>query len=171
MSDDELVEQIRRGDTAAAEELVRRHYAPVLRYCRNMCGSGERAEDLAQETFLRLFRSLAGYVGRGKFRAFLYTIADHLCADERRRRRPAPLEDGERLPDPRDRLRQAEDRAEIDRLLAPLTPEQRRAVILRYGEQLTFREIGQVTGCSLRTAQGRVRSALQIMRRVWNDER
>ena len=60
MSDEELVKRIRQGDTAAGEELIGRYYAAVFRYCRCYCGCRETAEDLTQETFLRLFRSLAG---------------------------------------------------------------------------------------------------------------
>lgn len=171
MSDDELVERIRQGDADAAETLVRRYYTPILRYCRNRCGSQERAEDLAQETFLRMLSSLPGYTGRRRFRAFLYTIANHICVDESRKVRPYPLEDDLALPDQEhDGIRQAEDRAQIDGLLGELSPEQRTAVVLRYGEQLSFRQIAQVTGSNLRTAQSRVRSALRIMREVWKDE-
>ncbi len=169
MGDDELVDRIRRGDADAAEELVRRYYASILRYCRNRCGDRERAEDLAQETFLRLFRALPDYRKRNRFRAFVYTIAERLCVDESRRVRQYPLEEGESLADERDGIGRAEDRVQVQALLEALTPEQRRAVLLRYGEQLTFREIGAATGCSPRTAQSRVRWALKIMRQVLED--
>ena len=169
MSDDELVELARQGDEDAACQLVRRWYGPILRYCRGMCGSADKAEDLTQETFLRLFRSLERYRGRGRFGPFLYTIADRLCIDESRRLRQWPLE--EQLADQRDGIGQAEDRAVTDRLLAALNADQRRAVLLRYGEQLSFRQIAQVTGCNLRTAQSRVRCALKIMREVYGDEK
>lgn len=168
MRDDELVERIRQGDAEAAEALIRRWYGPILRYCRFWCGSADKAEDLTQEAFLKLLRALPRYRGRGRFKSFLYTIADRLCIDESRRLRQYPLE--EQLPDERDGMRQAEDRAEADRLLGALNPEQRRAVILRYGEQLSYREIAAVTGCTLRTAQSRVRCALKIMREVYGDE-
>lgn len=171
MSDDELVQQVCLGDENAAEELIRRYYAAILRYCANRCGSRERAEDLTQETFLRLFRSLPGYAKRNRFRAYLYTIADRLCIDESRRLRQYPLEDGEWLEDERDGIGRVQDRAEVNALLDALSPEQREAVILRYGEQLSFREIAEVMGIHLRTAQSRVRRAIQIMRQVRNDEK
>lgn len=165
MSDDELVKRIRQGDEAAAEELIRRWYPSVLRYCRWRLGRGDGAEDLTQETFLRLFRAMPGYRSGGRFKAYLFAIAGRLCIDELQRAVPVPLEEGERLADERDGLRQTEDRDEIRRLLDALPPEQREAVVLRFGEGMTYRDIARATGCDMRTAQSRVRYALKNMRK------
>ena len=170
MSDEELVERIRLGNEQAAEILVRRYYTAILRYCRTSCGNADQAEDLTQETFLRLFRSLSEHKEKIKLRPFLYTIAHHLCIDESRKLRQCPLKDQQTLVDEHDGLRQAEDRAEVNRLLAVLPPEQREAVILRYGQSLSFRQIALVMGCNLRTAQSRVRRALKSMREAKSDE-
>ena len=64
-SDDALVEQIRLGDEKAAEELIRRYYTSVLCYCKRQCFNLEKAEDLTQETFLKLFKNLSGYKEKG----------------------------------------------------------------------------------------------------------
>ena len=82
LSDDELVEQILLGNENAAEELIKRYYTSILRYCRWHCSNLEKAEDLTQETFLKLFKNLSGYKGKKKFKAYVYTIANHLCIDE-----------------------------------------------------------------------------------------
>ena len=140
MNDDMLVEQIRLGDEKAAEELIKRYYTSVLRYCKRQCFNLEKAEDLTQETFLKLFQNLSGYKGKRKFKAYLYTIA-------------------------------IEDKSEIDYLLNVLSPEQREAVVLRFGEELSFWEIAKVMGCNMRTAQSRVRNALRIMRKEKENER
>lgn len=171
MNDDALVEQIRLGDEKAAEELIKRYYTPVLRYCKRHCFNPEKAEDLTQETFLRLFKNLSGYKGKRKFKAYLYTIANHLCIDESRRMNECSLENEEEIRDECDALRRIEDQSEIDYLLNVLSPEQREAVILRYGEQLSFWEIAKVMGCNMRTAQSRVRNALKIMRKEQENER
>lgn len=169
VSDDELVRQIRLGDDGAAEELIRRYYAAVMRYCRWHCSSAEIAEDLTQETFLRLFRSLPEYRGRKKFKAYLYTIANHLCIDESRKVQPVPLEDGENIASECGELHQVEDREEVRQLLDRLSPEQREVIILRYGEQLSFAEIAKIMESNVRTVQSRVRYALQIMRKASYD--
>ena len=58
-SDDDLVERIRVGDEKAAEELIKRYYTSILFYCKRHCFHLERAEDLTQETFLKLFKNLS----------------------------------------------------------------------------------------------------------------
>lgn len=171
MNDDDLVEQIRLGNEKAAEELIKRYYTPILLYCKRQCFNHEKAEDLTQETFLKLFRNLSGYKGKRKFRAYLYTIANHLCVDESRKMKVYPLENGEDIGYECDEMHRIEDRSEIDYLLNALSPEQREAVILRFGEQLEFWEIAKVMGCNMRTAQSRVRNALKIMRKEQENER
>ena len=170
MKDDELVKQILLGNEAAAEELIKRYYTSILRYCKWHCGSIEKAEDLTQETFLRLFQNLPDYKGKGKFRAYLYTIANHLCVDESRKIRFYPLEDEENLTQECDEILQLEDGEEIKYLLSFLSSEQKEAVILRFCEQLSFAEIAKVTGCNIRTVQSRVRLALMIMRKRRHDD-
>lgn len=170
-SDDDLIEQIQLGNEKAAEELITRYYTSILRYCKNHCFHLEKAEDLTQETFLKLFRNLSGYKGKRKFKAYLYTIANRLCIDESRKMKVYSLESEEEIRCESDEIRRIEDKAEINHLLNTLSPEQREAVILRFGEQLEFREIAQVMGCNMRTAQSRVRNALRIMRKERENER
>ena len=164
-SDDDLIEQIKLGDEKAAEELIKRYYPSILRYCKRHCFDLEKAEDLTQETFLKLFRNLSGYKGKRKFKAYLYTIANHLCIDESRKIKVYSLENEEDIRCECDEMRRIEDRSEINYLLNALSPEQREAIILRFGEQLEFGEIAKVMGCNMRTAQSRVRNALKIMRK------
>lgn len=165
MNDDDLIEQIKLGDEKAAEELIKRYYASILHYCKKHCFNQQKAEDMTQETFLKLFKNLSGYKGKRRFRAYLYTIANHLCIDESRKTEVYPLEDEEGIEDGSDYMGRIEDKSEIDYLLNVLSPEQREAVILRFGEELEYREIARVMGCNMRTAQSRVRNALKIMRK------
>lgn len=171
MSDDELIDRIRGGDETAAEELINRYYAAILRYCGWHCSCQEKAEDLTQETFLKLFRSLPRYKGRKKFKAYLYTIANRLCIDESRKIRIYSLEDAEGIASGKNEIVQAENREEIRRLLGVLSQEQREAVILRFAQGLKFSEIAKVTGCSMKTAQSRVRNGLRRMKKEFGDER
>lgn len=170
MSDDELVEKIKGGDEAAAEQLIDRYYGAILRYCGWHCAAPEKAEDLTQETFLKLFRSLPKYRGRNQFKAYLYTIANRLCIDESRKMSFYSLEDAESIADRQNAIVQVEHREDIRHLLAVLSEEQREAVILRFGQELGFSEIAKVMGCSMRTAQSRVRNGLKLMKKEFRDE-
>lgn len=165
MDDDILAALARSGDADAAELLIKRYYTSILRYCRWHCSDMETAEDLTQETFIRLFRHLEDYKAESSFKAWLYTIANRLCIDESRKISFSPLED-QNFPAADDsRLHRIEDRDQILRLLKFLSPEQREAILLRFEEDLSFMEIARVMGCSLRTAQSRVRNGLKIMRK------
>ncbi len=163
MGDEELVRRVRQGDGNSADELVARHYAAVLRYCAWHCRDAATAEDLTQETFLHVFRGFSRYAERGRFRAYLYTVARRLCIDEARRRTADPFLEEPAVCCPE--LEQLERADEVRRLLARLPAPQREAVLLRYGQELTIKEIALVTGVPARTAQSRVRLALAAMRK------
>ena len=165
LSDDELVELVRYGEEDAAGELIKRYYTSILRYCKWHCSDTDKAEDLTQETFYRLFKNLSGYKGKNKFKAYLYTIANHLCIDESRKISSYPLEGEENIANECNEILQLEDKTEINRLLNILPEEQKEAVILRYGEELSYKEIAKVMGCNMRTAQSRVRNGIKMMQK------
>lgn len=173
MSDDELIEGIKGGDEEAAEALVRRYYPAILRYCLWHLADRGRAEDLTQETFLKLFKSLPDYEKKDRFRTYLYTIAKRLCIDEGRRSRPLLSEDLEREAGAAESrgLSEVEDRLTMERRLSCLSPEKREAILLRFGEEMRYPEIAKITGVPVRTVQSRVRSALKVLRREEKDGR
>ena len=171
MNDEELINRIRQGDEAAAEELVRRYHPAILRYCKSRCGSWEMAEDLTQETFLRLFRYLSSYRNEGgRFKAYLFSIAARLCNTECKKPALASLDDAEPLADKADMLRRIEDLDQIRSLLERLPPEQRETVILRFGDGFSFPEIAKLMDCNKSTAQSRVVYALNAMRKELSHE-
>ena len=86
-SDADLMAQVRAGDREAFADLVDRHKDAVVNYLTRLTGNRDRAEDLGQETFLRLYRSAAGYVEQGYLRAYLFRIATNLVRSEERRER------------------------------------------------------------------------------------
>ena len=118
---------------------------------------------MTQETFLRVFKNIYIYEQKGSFKAYLYTIAHHLCIDENRKYVAFELDDN--LPIEDQRLRQIEDRDQINSLLNLLTPIQREVVLLHCGEQLSFREISEILDIPARTVHSRVRAALSILRK------
>lgn len=161
MGDRELIRAIKQGDGDSARELVDKYYPLILRYCA--AHYRQQGEDLAQETFLRVFRELPRFDESGSFKAWIYTIAYHLCVDQSRRPPELPLD--EELPAPGRELDQAEDRARLHALLAPLPSRLRESLILRYCAQLSYKDIGRLMGVPPKTAQSRVRLALRALRK------
>lgn len=112
-TDDELAIRAGSGDEDAAELLIKRYYSSILRYCRWHCPDMETAEDLTQETFIRLFRHLDSYKSRGSFKAWLYTIANRLCIDESRKTLFSLLADQDFPAADDGRLHRVEDKEQI----------------------------------------------------------
>src|SRR5437868_7586916 len=86
-TDEELLAAYQQGDPGAFESLLRRYRAPLFTFLLRMLGDRERAEDLAQETFLRIVKGAAGWEHRARFQTWLFTIARNLCVDQSRRDR------------------------------------------------------------------------------------
>ena len=174
------------GDARAFETLVRRHRAPVFNFILRFTGHRARAEDVLQETWLKVVRSAREYEAKAKFTTWLYTIARNLCVDSARKesyRQASSLEAptgngaggdegralGEALPDtgasPERGAYNARLRPLIERALASLPEEQREVFLLREYSGIAFKEIAEVTGVSENTVKSRMRYALEGLRR------
>ena len=153
--DADLVHRARAGDLEAMDELVRRHNGAVYRTALGILRDEDRAQDAAQETFLKAIRGLAGFRGDSAFRTWLLTIVVNEARGILRRagrRNEMSLEDSGPLTaggtDPAER---ATTGLEVDRVrarLRELPEKQRMAVSLRIFEGLSFREVGEAIGSS-----------------------
>lgn len=162
-----LIEKMRAGDEEAVEVFVRRHYPAILRFCALRAGDRELAEDLAQETFERFFRSLESYRHQGKAANFLYTIAANACRDQLRRRRELPLK-GQPEPgyDPTGAL---ELRLSVAQALSALPEELRETAILYFARQMKQRDIARILGIGLPLVKYRIKRARELLR-AWLGE-
>lgn len=168
MDADRWIERIVQGDEGALDELVEAFYPEILRYCLWHAPNPSLAEDAAQETFLKAIRFFDRYVHRGKFKAFLYQIAANTCIDMKRKKHltETSFEDiSTELADPGSPLEQLQSELRFRELVRQLPEDTRELVILRYGQDLTLREISQVTGLPLRTVQSKLRSALKKLKK------
>ena len=185
-TDEELLASYQQGDVGAFERLLRRHRGPLFTFLVRMLGDREKAEDLAQEAFLRLVRGAAQWQQRAKFKTWLYTIARNLCVDQSRRDKfrrtdsldaqvagPDGAEDGPALVEQVASPGAAPDRAaESARLrpvlvkaLASLPEEQREVFILREQAGMPFKEIAEMVGVNENTVKSRMRYALEGLRK------
>lgn len=170
-ADAPIVSRVLGGDREAFRILVDRHYGRCVRIATHLLGNREDAEDAAQETFLRAYRHLAKYEERERFAAWLLRILTNQCRTQLARRRAEAARDAvddvdaealpldEPLPSERAGLRE-----ELRHALACLPPDQREAVVLRFGEELTYDEMAAVTGAGVSALKMRVQRACARLR-------
>lgn len=176
-SDDELVELSRRRDPVALATLYRRHAGSLLAYLERLLGERPEAEDVLQETFLRIFEGRGRYEARGRFRSWLFTVATRLGHDRIRiRRRRAELVDTffdrtERPADddPLDRARQRQLVELIDSVLRDLPESYAATFQLRVREDFTYRDIAEMLGEPEGTLRSRVHHTLRRIRAALDD--
>jgi RNA polymerase sigma-70 factor, ECF subfamily len=159
-----LIRAAAAGDLGAFERLVRTYQEPVWRFLRRLLGDAGMAEDVAQETFLRVFRRLPTFSFQAKFSTWVFQVARNAGVDElrsrRRRIRLASL-----APPPTPAVGMPEARAEIDAALASLPVDLREAVLLIEVLGLRYHEVARVLGVPEGTVKSRVFSARSRLHR------
>jgi len=150
-TDGELMARLARGDMSALGELAHRHQGRVLVLAFRTLGSWDIAEDVAQETFLRVYRAAKRYKPTAKFTTWLYRIVVNLCLDEQRKRAKAGAslepELYEKLPVSDRNITEKEEMATLVKAAVQALPErQRMAVILHRYDGLNHAEISEATG-------------------------
>lgn len=183
-ADEDLMLLYQKGDVRSFEILLTRHRRPVFNFILRFVGSRERAEDLLQETFLRVIKGAHNYQRKAKFTTWLYTIARNLCVDNSRRQKhrraqslDAPMRAGDAdnsgtLLDvvPGDDM--ATDRKAVShqlhqtlhRAIASLSEEQREVFLMREFLDMPFKQIADVVGVPENTVKSRMRYALEKLR-------
>lgn len=171
-----LVRRCVAGDAAAWEEIVQRYHRRIYNLCYRFAGSADDAQDLTQEVFIRMYRTLNSYdVGRGAFMTWITTLTRNLLVDHFRKTKNDRLTDsldatasdhedamplGERIPDggpPADSgVQSRETKETVHQALQKLSPELREAVILRDLQDMDYREIATV----LKVPEGTVKSRI-----------
>jgi RNA polymerase sigma-70 factor, ECF subfamily len=181
-TDEELLAAYQQGDPGSFEDLLRRHRAPLFTFLLRMLGDRERAEDLAQETFLRIVKGAQAWEHRARFQTWLFTIARNLCVDHARRDRfrradsrdvqgpgdEPPMIDsvpGQEI-DPGRGAESALLRPVLQRALLSLPAEQREVFVLREQAGVPFREIAEMIGVNENTVKSRMRYALEGLRKA-----
>lgn len=183
MSDHELVELYEQGVDKAFDVLLERNQEALFAYIMRLTQDVDQANDVFQETFMKAIVCIRShqYKTTGKFSAWLMRIAHNLVIDLVRNNRNMPQYDGDmqnnvlynnvRLSQEcceEDMLRQA-DLTTLEKMIGMLPPVQQEIVHLRFYEDLSFKEIAQITNVSINTALGRMRYATLNLRKMIMD--
>lgn len=179
-SDEDLIGAIRSGASEPLGVLVARWERPLFRFVFRLLPSREEAQDICQETFLRVLRRADRFRTGSKFSTWMYHIALNLCRDHQRKRRrwgllvvdggvdeagrTAPERAADRPWDPDDDLDRQARREAVGRALDAIPPEQREVLVLKEFEGLRFREIAEIVGCPESTIKSRMYYGLKGLR-------
>ena len=173
--DARLVEEVRRGNTDAFGELVKRYETRVIRVIRRFINEQEQARDLAQEAFMRSFRRLDQFDPSRRFGPWLFRIAVNLTLDFlRKKKRTGRLSlfsenSAERLPDPpsEDPRQLADLRQEINAVLEQIPEKYRMVLVLRDLENFSTSEIAAITERKEATIRWRLAEARHRFKEIW----
>ena len=172
MEEKELIGRIREGDPRAIDDIVETYKGPLFAFILRMVNNHAAAEDLFQETWLRVVRYIHNFRGDSKFSTWLFQIALNLCRDaERKKKRWAlePIDDHafhlstDPDVDPMRMIKAKQVRSVIDELPRKM----REVIVLRYYHDLSDKEIAQVVGCPEGTVKSRFYRASEILRKKW----
>jgi RNA polymerase sigma-70 factor, ECF subfamily len=173
MTDEEIIERVRRGETRHFGELVRRYQDDVYGMAVRFVGSAADAEDIAQEVFLRVHRGLDGFKGEARFSTWLFRVTYNLSADWlRKHRKPgrlnADLEEADEVADTRADIEEgllvAEERDQVRRAVEDLDENYRVVIVLLYYQKLSYDQIAEVLAVPLKTVETRLYRARKLLR-------
>jgi RNA polymerase sigma-70 factor (ECF subfamily) len=179
LSDNELINQFSAGNVNAFESLVLRHKDKLYTSILFLVKDKYLAEDIFQDVFIRVIDTIKGgrYTEEGKFLPWVMRIAHNLCVDHFRKVKRTPTIRNSEDQDIFEVLNFTEESAEdqmikkqshnrVKDMLDQLPEDQREVIILRHYADMSFKEIAQITNCSINTALGRMRYGLINLRKM-----
>jgi len=166
-----LCKRAKRADNAAACELLKIFYADIFAYLRRLCGSRQDAEDLTQQTFLKVWRSLGTFRGKSRFSTWIYRIAYNTFIDWQRRNNDIQSctdqwwEDCvDENPGPFTNTAQRQTARDLYEAVDQLDDDKKHIVHLHYYQRLSLRQTAKVLDVATSTVKYRLRKAIKTLR-------
>lgn len=170
MQEQVLIKRLKEGDPGAVDDLVEEYKKPVFAFIIRLVNDQDLAEDLFQETWIKVIRYIKGFRGDSKLSTWLFQIALNQCRDTMRKKKHihVPLEEAENIagsttPDA-ERIFIAE---EVRMLVAELPVKMKEVVVLKYFHDLNDQEISEIAGIPAGTVKSRLHRASGILRKKW----
>jgi RNA polymerase sigma-70 factor (ECF subfamily) len=179
-TDEQLVDDWLNGERTAFESLVRRHRRALVNHIYRHTGKREGAHDLAQEVFLKIYRSMSSFDPRYRFTTWMYRIASNCAIDSMRKKKPQTYsihsdpyndEGGSRTrnlagsdPTPHEVLQLGELKDRLDTAVRRLPADYRQLILLRHRQHCRYDEIARITQLPIGTVKNRIFRAREILR-------
>jgi RNA polymerase sigma-70 factor (ECF subfamily) len=187
VSELDLVKRCQAGDTEAFDELVTRYRTRIFAMIYNMVHNEQDAWDLAQDSFVKAWKSIKRFRGRSSFYTWIYRIVMNVTIDWLRKKQikgagvefddaiqlkeinPASKTLPKADPLPYERMERTEVRAKIDNAIAQLSPEHRAVILMKETEGMQYHEIAEALGCSIGTVMSRLFYARKKLQSLLKD--
>ena len=187
VSELDLVKQCQGGNTEAFDQLVTRYRTRVFAMIYNMVHNEQDAWDLAQDSFVKAWKSIRRFRGRSSFYTWIYRIVMNVTIDWLRKKQVKgagtefndaiqlrEIEPGSRTspkadPLPHERMERSEIRARIDNAIAQISPEHRAVIVMKEIEEMQYHEIAEALGCSIGTVMSRLFYARKKLQNLLRD--
>jgi len=177
-----LIEISKKGDISAFEELIETYQNKVFNIAYSMLNNYEDANDVAQEVFIRVYKSIKNFKGESSFSTWLYRITTNVCLDELRKRKnknvvsideDIPFDDGEVTrqivddgPTPDIIAEKKEVREIVNEAIGQLSEEHKTVIILRELQGLSYEEISKIINCPQGTVKSRINRARSALKNI-----
>jgi RNA polymerase sigma-70 factor (ECF subfamily) len=169
----QLCKRVKKADKSAAGELLQIYYKDIYAYLRRLCGSRQEAEDLTQQTFLKVWASFGNFAGRSNFYTWLYRIAHNTLIDWQRsnaaRTQSRPdqwwKECIDQNPGPFANVAECQLAQRLYHAVEQLDEDKKHVVHLHYYQGLSIREIAKVLDIATSTVKYRLREVMKILRK------
>lgn len=170
--ENELIQRTRNGDARAFEQLIGSYRIRLFTYLLGACGHRELAEDLFQETLLRVWSAMPGYRHRGKFCTWLFSIAHNLVVDARRKQQRQAVAFAAEAPvppiasTPETEYAAAVLQQEVQAAIAQLSENQRQVFLLRLHSDMPFKKIAALLNQPLNTVLSHMHYAVSRLKKI-----
>ncbi|EJO5347389.1 sigma-70 family RNA polymerase sigma factor [Clostridium botulinum] len=162
MEDSKLILEIKNGKIHLFDELIKKYYGKVYYYCYRHLNNKEAAQDLTQEVFMKVIKTIGGYKHYGKFENYLYVVAGNACKDFYKKEARYVLKEIEQGSS-EEEISKLENKVMVEQMLSKLSDKQREIIILRFYQDLKIKDIAKIMNWGISITKYRLKKAIKII--------
>lgn len=171
-TDEQLVFNYLKGDEKSLETLIKRYLKPIYSFAFRFIGNRQEAEDITQEIFVKVWQNLKKFDKKKSFKNWIFTIAKNTCLDWQKKKKTLPLFETIKnsISFSIENLEKKEVIFNFQKAVENLSPKYRQILLLRYNDDLTFRQIAEILKESINTLKSRHRRAINLLKKFLSSD-